>query len=90
MQPIQLPQNRRITYVRTVAYLDDGNATEDLVFLAYKLGLGTGVDFVALWDVVYEIEKLIGRKVGGRIRAWWESSGRLVEEGPQLDRLSPP
>ncbi len=65
-------------------------ATEDLVFLAYKLGLGTGVDFVALWDVVYEIEKLIGRKVGGRIRAWWESSGRLVEEGPQLDRLSPP
>lgn len=65
-------------------------ATEDLVFLAYKLGLGTGVDFVALWDVVYEIEKLIGRKVGGRIRAWWESSGRLAEEEPQLGRLSPP
>lgn len=56
-------------------------ATEDLVFLAYKLGLGTGVDFVALWDAVYAIEKLVGRSVGGRIRAWWESEGRLREEG---------
>jgi hydroxymethylglutaryl-CoA lyase len=65
-------------------------ATEDLVFLAYKLGLGTGVDFVALWDVVLQIEQLIGRRVGGRIRAWWESSGRLAEEEPLLDKLSPP
>lgn len=56
-------------------------ATEDLVFLAYKLGLGTGVDFVTLWDAVYAIEKLVGRPVGGRIRAWWESEGRLREEG---------
>jgi hydroxymethylglutaryl-CoA lyase len=65
-------------------------ATEDLVFLAYKLGLGTGIDFVALWDVVYEVEKLIGRRVGGRIREWWESSGRLADEGPLVSRLSPP
>ena len=65
-------------------------ATEDLVFLAYKLGMGTGVDFVALWDVVYQIEKLIGRRVGGRVRAWWESSGRLSQEGPLSSSLSPP
>jgi len=65
-------------------------ATEDLVFLAYKLGLGTGIDFVALWDVVYEIEKLIGRRVGGRIREWWESSGRLSEGEALTSRLSPP
>jgi hydroxymethylglutaryl-CoA lyase len=64
-------------------------ATEDLVFLAYKLGLGTGIDFVALWDVVYEIEKLVGRRVGGRIREWWESSKQLAEEGLQLRGLSP-
>ena len=57
-------------------------ATEDLVFLAYKLGMGTGVDFPALWDVVYDVEKLVGRPVGGRIRAWWESEGRFMEEGP--------
>lgn len=49
-------------------------ATEDLVFLAYKMGLGTGVDFERLWQVVSDVEKLVGRPVGGRIRAWWESS----------------
>jgi hydroxymethylglutaryl-CoA lyase len=65
-------------------------ATEDLVFLAYKLGLGTGVDFVALWEVVSLIEKLIGRQVGGRIRAWWESSSRMAQEEPALSNLSPP
>lgn len=48
-------------------------ATEDLVFLAYKMGIGTGVDFQRLWDVVHELETYIGHPVGGRIRAWWES-----------------
>ncbi|MBX3056661.1 MAG: hydroxymethylglutaryl-CoA lyase [Anaerolineae bacterium] len=48
-------------------------ATEDLVFLAYKMGMGTGVDFQRLWDVVQELETYIGRPIGGRIRAWWES-----------------
>ena len=48
-------------------------ATEDLVFLAYKMGLGTGVDFAQLWDVVYQIEGFVGRPIGGRIRQWWES-----------------
>lgn len=49
-------------------------ATEDLVFLAYKVGLGTGVDFARLWEVVYELERTIGRPIGGRIRQWWESN----------------
>jgi hydroxymethylglutaryl-CoA lyase len=49
-------------------------ATEDLAFLAYKIGLGTGVDFGRLWDVVYELEKVVGRPIGGRIRQWWESN----------------
>jgi hydroxymethylglutaryl-CoA lyase len=48
-------------------------ATEDLIFMAYKMGLGTGVDFDRLWGVVLQTEKIIGRRVGGRIRAWWES-----------------
>jgi hydroxymethylglutaryl-CoA lyase len=56
-------------------------ATEDLVFLAYKLGMGTGVDFQKLWEVVYTVEKMVGRPIGGRIRAWWESEGKLSEEG---------
>jgi len=48
-------------------------ATEDLVFLAYKMGFGTGVDFKALWEIIYSLEALVGRPVGGRIRQWWES-----------------
>lgn len=58
-------------------------ATEDLVFLAYKMNYGTGIDFPALWQVVYDVEKLIGRPIGGRIRAWWESEGKLEGEGPR-------
>lgn len=57
-------------------------ATEDLVFLAFKVGLGTGVDFLRLWQVVYELEKFIGRRIGGRIRQWWESS---QEHEPRVD-----
>ena len=48
-------------------------ATEDLVFLAYKLGLGSGVDFRKLWQIVYDMEQWVGRPIGGRIRQWWES-----------------
>jgi hydroxymethylglutaryl-CoA lyase len=51
-------------------------ATEDLVFMAYKMGLGAGVDFDALWQVVWEMEQMIGRPIGGRIRQWWESNCR--------------
>jgi hydroxymethylglutaryl-CoA lyase len=49
-------------------------ATEDLVFMAYKLGLGTGVDFDKLWGIILEMEQWVGRPIGGRIRAWWEST----------------
>jgi hydroxymethylglutaryl-CoA lyase len=59
-------------------------ATEDLVFLAFKMGLGTGVDFPALWDIVADLETMVGRPVGGRIRAWWESEERLAEDGPTV------
>jgi hydroxymethylglutaryl-CoA lyase len=48
-------------------------ATEDLVFMAYKMGLGTGVDFRALWEVIAALEAALGRPIGGRIRPWWES-----------------
>ena len=48
-------------------------ATEDLLFLAYKMGLGTGIDFAEIWEVVYQLETFVGRPIGGRIRQWWES-----------------
>lgn len=57
-------------------------ATEDLVFLAFKVGLGTGIDFARLWQVVYDLEGVIGRPIGGRIRQWWESS---QDHEPRVD-----
>ena len=48
-------------------------ATEDLVYLAFKMGFGTGVDFEALWQIVYQLETMVGRRAGGRIRDWWDS-----------------
>ncbi len=48
-------------------------ATEDIIFLADKMGYDTGVDFDRLWDAVYQLQGWIDRPIGGRIRAWWES-----------------
>lgn len=41
-------------------------ATEDLVFLAHKLGFETGVDLGRLMEVTALAEPLIGRPLGGR------------------------
>lgn len=57
-------------------------STEDLVFMAWKVGLGTGVDFGRLWEVVYALERDIGRPIGGRIRQWWEST---QDHDPRVD-----
>jgi hydroxymethylglutaryl-CoA lyase len=57
-------------------------ATEDIVFMAYKMGLGTGVDMAKLWEAVYFIESLVGRSIGGRIRDWWEAVGHEEPRPP--------
>jgi hydroxymethylglutaryl-CoA lyase len=59
-------------------------ATEDLVFLAYKLGMGTGVDFGRLWEAVTLAEQLVERPIGGRIRSWWEAHAPDVPEFSML------
>lgn len=59
-------------------------ATEDLVFLAFKLGMGTGVDFSRLWEAVALAEKLVRRPIGGRIRSWWEAH---APDEPQFSML---
>jgi VWFA-related protein len=52
-QPVLLPQNERITYVRAVAYLDDGNSTEDLVFINTPQNFDqVQVNFVELYTSV--------------------------------------
>jgi hydroxymethylglutaryl-CoA lyase len=49
-------------------------ATEDLAFLAAKLGLVTGIDLDRLWDAVALAGQLVGRTVGGRTRTYREAS----------------
>lgn len=48
-------------------------ATEDLVLLADKMGYQTGVDLDSLYQVVNDIEPIIGRPIGGRSRKWYDS-----------------
>lgn len=55
-------------------------ATEDLVFMLHKMGYETGIRFEALWDVVRFLEPLMGRPIGGRIRAWYESTQTSPQE----------
>jgi isopropylmalate/homocitrate/citramalate synthase len=57
-------------------------ATEDVVFMSYKMGLGTGIDLSKLWDAVYFMETLVGRPIGGRIRGWWEAVGHEEPRPP--------
>ena len=65
-QPILLPQNRRITYVRAVAYLEDGNATEDLVFINAPRDMGhLNINMVELYTTVTDKK---GRPVAGLAR----------------------
>lgn len=54
-QPILLPQGREVTYVRAVAYLADGNSTEDLV-VVNSPGFTNQVDvqFVELFTSVVD------------------------------------
>jgi hydroxymethylglutaryl-CoA lyase len=47
-------------------------ATEDLVLMVQKMGFETGVDLAALHRVVSDAERIVGRPLGGRSRAWWK------------------
>jgi len=45
-------------------------ATEDLVLMAERSGLTTGIDLMALLDTVDLAEELLGRPLGGRSATW--------------------
>jgi len=54
-QPIVLPKNEPIAYVRAVAFLTDGNSTEDLVFVNAPDNLGEiDIQFVELYTSVFD------------------------------------
>ncbi|HEV2855413.1 MAG TPA: VWA domain-containing protein [Thermoanaerobaculia bacterium] len=54
-QPIVLPKGEEIAYVRAVAYLVDGNSTENLVFVNAPEDLGeVNINFVELYTTVVD------------------------------------
>jgi VWFA-related protein len=62
VQPIVLPKDQGLSYVRSVAYLTDGNATEDLVFINAPDIEEVNVQFVELYTTVLD---RAGRPVDG-------------------------
>ncbi|MCO5193384.1 MAG: hydroxymethylglutaryl-CoA lyase [Anaerolineae bacterium] len=59
-------------------------ATEDLVFMAHKMGFETGVDLAKLWKVVQLAKGFVNRPIGGRIWPWWEAHARPASELPGI------
>jgi VWFA-related protein len=81
VQPVLLPQGGKLTYVRAVAYLADGNSTEDLVIVnAPDYIEEVDVDFVELFTSVVDNR---GRPVEGLA----EKDFTVLEDGqPQTVR----
>lgn len=48
-------------------------ATEDLVLMLHQMGCSTGIDIDALWRAVHRFEPVLGRRLGGRTRSWYDS-----------------
>jgi hypothetical protein len=75
VQPILLPVNERITYVRAVAYLEDGNSTEDLVFINLPGRMDElRINFVELYTSVVDRR---GQPVDGLV----EENFKVLEDG---------
>jgi VWFA-related protein len=80
-QPIMLPGGEPIAYVRAVAFLPDGNSTEDLVFVnAPEYLEEIDVQFVELYTTVLDRE---GRPVEGLGREIF----RVFEDGVEQEIL---
>ncbi len=74
-QPIRLPGTEEITYVRALAFLEDGNSTEDLVFINVPDNMDEiEVDFVELYTSVVD-------KAGRLVSDLERGSFRVFEDG---------
>jgi Ca-activated chloride channel family protein len=78
VQPIVLPEEAPIAYVRAVAYLPDGNSTEDLVFV-------NAPDYLEEIDVQFvELYTSFVDRQGQQVEAAWnESDVRVLEDGAE-------
>ena len=77
VQPIVLPKNQRITYVRAAAYLKDGNSSEDLVFINPPEDLeNLRINMVELYTSVHD-------RKGNLIENLERSDFRVLDEGAE-------
>jgi Ca-activated chloride channel family protein len=77
VQPVLLPANAGVSYVRAVAYLADGNSTEDVVLInAPDYSEEVDVDFVELFTTV------VDRK-GKAVEGLTEKDFTVLENGVQ-------
>jgi Ca-activated chloride channel family protein len=79
VQPIRLEEDRGLSYVRAVAFLEDGNSTEDLVFINSPDHLdAVQVDFVELYASVVD-------RSGQPVQGLDESAFRVLEDGVEQE-----
>jgi Ca-activated chloride channel family protein len=78
-QPLALPQHERITYVRAVAYLHDGNSAEDLVFINTPKQMDhLRINFVELYTSVAD-------RTGSPVEGLQKEDFHVFEEGVAQD-----
>ncbi|MDA8017065.1 MAG: VWA domain-containing protein [Thermoanaerobaculia bacterium] len=78
-QPIYVPEEQKVGYVRVVALLDDGSLAEDVLFLnGPSAGERVNVDLVELFVVVED-------KDGRPVRGLDEADFRVIEDGRVQD-----
>jgi len=74
-QPIVLPRNQPLSYVRAVAYLPDGNSTEDLVFV-------NAPDYLENLDVQFvELYASVLDRAGHPVTNLKQKDFRVLEDG---------
>ncbi|HYU33450.1 MAG TPA: VWA domain-containing protein [Thermoanaerobaculia bacterium] len=79
VQPVLLPANAGASYIRAVAYLADGNSTEDVVlFNSPDYGETVNVDLVELFTTVVD-------KKGKEVEGLTEKDFTVLEDGKQQD-----
>ncbi len=86
-QPVVLPPEGALAYVRAVAYLTDGNSTEDLVFVNAPENMEEiDVDLVELYTTVLDRKGRPVSGLGGQDFAVFEDGTR--QEVVRFDRLT--
>ncbi|NJL26590.1 MAG: GWxTD domain-containing protein [Thermoanaerobaculia bacterium] len=89
VQPILLPEKAEVAYVRAVAYLPDGNSTEDVVFInAPDYVEAIDVQFVELYTTVIDgAGRPIEGLTGADFQVWEDGTRQKIARFEQVENL---